>query len=64
MSVIEMLKQIMSGLEASSQEGTDKPEELQDYFDKLDNFLTIHARAKSWSSTRSHAIARYCGIDW
>lgn len=27
-------------------EGTDDPQELQDYFAKLDNILTIHARAE------------------
>lgn len=27
-------------------EGTNEPQELEDYFDKLDNILTIHARAE------------------
>jgi len=27
-------------------EGTNEPQELEDHFDKLDNILTIHARAE------------------
>ena len=48
MSVIEMLEADHVRIRSlfSDIEGTDEPEELQDYFDKLDNFLTIHARAE------------------
>lgn len=48
MSVIEMLEADHVRIRSlfSDIEGTDNPEELQDYFDKLDNFLTIHARAE------------------
>lgn len=48
MSIIEMLEADHVRIRSlfSDIEGTDEPEELQDYFDKLDNFLTIHAQAE------------------
>lgn len=48
MSVIEMLEADHVRIRSlfSDIEGTNEPEELQDYFDKLDNFLTIHARSE------------------
>lgn len=48
MGVIELLEKDHGRIRSlfSDIEGSDDPQELQDYFDKLDNILTIHARAE------------------
>ena len=48
MGVIELLEKDHGRIRSlfSDIEGSDDPQELEDYFDKLDNILTIHARAE------------------
>ncbi len=48
MGVIELLEKDHSRIRSlfSDIEGSDDPQEVQDYFDKLDNILTIHAQAE------------------
>lgn len=48
MDVIKLLEKDHGRIRSlfSDIEGTNEPQELEDYFDKLDNILTIHARAE------------------